>query len=256
MAQDLDNLQGTWSMISLELDGQPMSGGGAQIEVRGDRFTTIAMGAIYEGTVVLHEDTSPRSFDLRFDDGPEKGSTSLGIYRLDGDIWTICFTTRGGERPTKFASPSGAGVALETLQRQTPRHAQAAPVPMGEAGLVIGEFSYDMVGQWKPLSVVRDGQPVDNALLKIGRRIATVDRVTVKFGAQVVVQAVFTVDRSPRPMTIDYFLDDGQKQLGIWQLEGDRLTTCMGAPGQPRPNGFTSVPGDGRTLAVWIPAGS
>ena len=45
MAGDLDRLQGTWSIVSLEMDGQKMSGGGGQIVVRGDRFTTIAMGA-------------------------------------------------------------------------------------------------------------------------------------------------------------------------------------------------------------------
>jgi uncharacterized protein (TIGR03067 family) len=118
----------------------------------------------------------------------------------------------------------------------------------------MGEFSFDLVGEWVPLSLVRDGQPLEKGLLKFGRRIATVDEVTVKFGPQVMVQARYDVDRSPRPMTMDYFLAGGKKQLGIWALEGNRLTTCFAAPDKPRPTEFSSVPGDGRTLTVWTPA--
>jgi uncharacterized protein (TIGR03067 family) len=118
----------------------------------------------------------------------------------------------------------------------------------------MGEFSFDLVGEWTPVSLVRDGQPLDKGMLKVGRRIATVDQVTVKFGPQVIVQARYEVDRSPRPMTMDYFLAGGKTQHGIWVLEGNRLTTCFGAPGQPRPTEFASVPGDGRTLTVWTPA--
>jgi uncharacterized protein (TIGR03067 family) len=55
-------------------------------------------------------------------------------------------------------------------------------------------------------------------------------------------------------MTMDYLLADGKTQHGIWALEGKLLTTCFGAPGQPRPTEFASIPGDGRTLAVWTPA--
>ncbi len=92
-------------------------------------------------------------------------------------------------------------------------------------------------------------------MLKFGRRTATASEVTVKFGPQVVVQARYSVDRSSTPMTMDYMLAGGQKQFGIWALEGRQLTTCFGAPGQGRPTEFASTPGDGRTLTVWTPAG-
>ena len=254
MGQDLDRLQGNWNIVSLEMDGQSMSGGGARIVVQGNRFTSIAMGATYEGTVEVDESAAPKRFDLHFDQGPEKGNRSLGIYELDGDTWKICLTTRGSERPKKFAAPPGTGIALEILQRGPAPDEPDAPVAEAGRGLVMGEFSFDLVGEWTPVSLVRDGQPLDKGMLKFGRRIATVDQVTVKFGPQVVVQARYEVDRSPRPMTMDYFLEGGKTQHGIWVLEGNRLTTCFGAPGQPRPTEFASVPGDGRTLTVWTPA--
>lgn len=254
MGQDLDRLQGTWNIVSLEMDGQKMPGGGGRIVVSGNRFTTIAMGATYEGAVAVHQTTAPKSLDLHFEEGPEKGNTSFGIYELDGDTWKICLTTRGRERPKEFASLPGTGIALETLQRATAADAPVAPVVPAASGLVMGEFTFDLVGEWIPVSLVRDGQPLDKAMLKRGKRIATADQVTVKFGPQVMLKSSYAVDRSPTPMTMDYHLSDGKTQLGIWALEGKRLTTCFGVPGQPRPTEFTSTPGDGRTLAVWTPA--
>ncbi len=248
MAGDLDRLQGTWSIVSLEMDGQKMSGGGGQIVVRGDRFTTLAMGARYEGTVVVRETSSPKTFDLHFEDGPEKGNTSLGIYELQGDTWRICLTTRGSRRPTEFAAPAGTGIALETLQRGTAAEVAAS-------GLTVGRTAGQIDGEWIPLSVVIDGKPLEKGLLQYGKRTATASEVTVKFGPQVMVQAHYSVDRSRTPMAMDYLLAGGRTQYGIWKLEGEQLTTCFGAPGQPRPGEFTSIRGDGRTLTVWTPAG-
>ena len=84
MEHDLECLQGTWNVVSLEMDGQKVSGGDARIVVRGSRFTSISMGATYEGTVTVHAASAPRGLDLRFEEGPEKGNTNFGIYEQIG----------------------------------------------------------------------------------------------------------------------------------------------------------------------------
>jgi uncharacterized protein (TIGR03067 family) len=261
MGQDLDGLQGTWNIVSLEMDGQKMPGGGARIVVRGDRFTTIAMGATYEGTVAVHQTTAPKSFDLHFEAGPEKGNTNLGIYELDGDRWKICLSTRGSVRPREFAAPPGTGIALEILDRGSVADvpvvpdAPGSPRSPGSPGLPARDSAAELAGVWTPLSLVRDGQALPSSMLHSGKRTATANQVTVQFGPQVFVKASYSVDRSCTPMTMDYLLADGQTQRGIWALEDKRLTTCFGAPGQPRPSQFASTPGDGRTLTVWTPGG-
>src|SRR5580704_7154668 len=118
MANDLDKLQGTWTVAAMEVDGQSMSSpGDACVVVKGSRFTTLGMGAVYEGTVEVDPSAKPARIDMKFDKGPEKGNSNLGIYQLKGDSWKLCLATRGTMRPKSFQSTPGSGIALETLVR-------------------------------------------------------------------------------------------------------------------------------------------
>src|ERR1035438_34353 len=90
MKGDLKKLQGTWFIVTLEMEGQKYPTGGSKIAIQGDRFVSVNMGAEYEGSVTVDETQTPKTFDLLFEQGPEKGNQSLGIYELDGDSWKIC----------------------------------------------------------------------------------------------------------------------------------------------------------------------
>src|SRR5262249_32740313 len=86
MPNDLERLQGTWTVTSLEMDGQRMDSGavdGAHIVIKKDAFKSVGMGATYEGIVEIDETKKPKSFDLKFTKGAEKGNRNLGIYKLD-----------------------------------------------------------------------------------------------------------------------------------------------------------------------------
>ena len=122
---DLKKLQGTWNVVSLEVEGQAMPAsalGAARIVVQGDHFTTSGMGAKYEGTLELDASATPRTFNLNFTSGPEAENRSLGIYELDGDDWRMCLTMRGAVRPKTFAAPAGSGLALQVLKRKRVDH--------------------------------------------------------------------------------------------------------------------------------------
>src|SRR5712692_9510824 len=78
---DLKKLQGTWNVVSLEVQGQtiPASAlGAARIVIQGDHFTTSGMAASYEETIEMDASTTPKTFNLNFTSGPEKENRSLG----------------------------------------------------------------------------------------------------------------------------------------------------------------------------------
>ena len=104
-------------MIAFEMDGRSIPPGSASIVIEGNKFTSLSMGAQYEGTMVVDSTSTPKTFDVKFNKGPHKGETSLGIYELRGKTWKICIGLTGVKRPTKFAAEPGTGHALETLTR-------------------------------------------------------------------------------------------------------------------------------------------
>lgn len=67
-------------------------------------------------------------------------------------------------------------------------------------------------------------------------------------------ELTFKLDESKKPKEIDEVLikpEKGDKPyLGIYSLEGDKLTFCFADPGEKRPTEFTAKPGSGWTLTV------
>jgi uncharacterized protein (TIGR03067 family) len=271
---DLQKLQGSWNVTSLEADGQKMPHAafhGSQIVIEGDKFTSIAMGATYKGTIGINELKRPKAFDLVFTAGPERGNRNLGIYKLEGDVWTICLNTRGGERPQKFATQADTEVALETLERvrgakANPRAKKAAAL---QPGLTEDVTKYggaedspagngpatELEGEWAMISAVFNGQPLDPSMVKFCKRITRGNVTTVLAGPQTMLKAQFTLDNSKHPNAINYVnlhgANKGKSQLGIFELSGSELKIRMSAPGQPRPADFSSKPGDGRNYTSW-----
>jgi len=254
MKQDLDRLQGAWAIVGLEMDGQPTDLiGDARIVIESNRFTSTGMGDEYAGTLELDSSASPARIDMKFDSGPEKGNSNLGIYELDGDSWKICLATRGAVRPAKFASPPDSGIALETLVR-----GKAAPKAL-KARKAKAEASSGPAtvfeGEWQMVSGVMNGVAMDASTAAWVKRVTRGNQTSVIAGPQTMLKVEFTFDPSTSPASIDYLnlhgASKGTRQLGIYRLEGDMLTVCTGAPGGARPGEFTSAKGDGRSLTVW-----
>jgi len=264
MTNEIDRMQGTWRVVALETEGQPMAQAmlaEARIVVSGDRFTSLGMGAIYGGTLVVDASATPRRLDLVFDRGPEQGSTNLAIYELDGDTWRICLGTTAS-RPTRFAADPGSGCALETLSRIGDA-TEASDEPSAQPAAAERPPSQpapttELEGEWRMVSGMLDGRPVDRQMLTAGRRVTRGDETTVLFGTQVFMRMRFTLGPERRPRAIDYLnlqgASNGRMQQGIYELDGETLRLCVAPAGADRPADFTTAPGDGRLLTVWTPA--
>lgn len=110
-------------------------------------------------------------------------------------------------------------------------------------------------GEWVMISGSADGEPMPDDMLKQMKRVCKGDELTVMMGYQVFMKAKITIHPSSKPKTIDYQMlggfTKGKKQLGIYELEGDKLKSCFGAPGAERPADFSTKSGDKRTFSVW-----
>jgi len=254
MPEDIDLLQGTWNVSALEVDGQKVPEsmmGAAQIVIKGSRFTSTGMGAVYEGTIELDTSKKPKHLTMHFDAGPEKGSKNPGIYEMRNEKVRICLATRGNERPSGFATEPGSGFALETLTKTRARKRAAATKTTTSPSGPATEFE----GEWRMVSGVSNGVPMEESTVQWVRRKTIGDETTIYAGPQVIAKMKFTADSSKSPKTIDYVntggANKGKHQEGIYDLGGKILKVCMAAPGAQRPKEFESKAGDGRMFTVW-----
>jgi RNA polymerase sigma-70 factor (ECF subfamily) len=245
---EIERLQGVWVFATLEVEGMKMDKNlfkGSKIVVKGDQFTMVSMEATYKGTLKFDATKKPKTLDLIFTEGPEKGNTSLAIYELDGDTWKICLTIGAKERPKEFATKAGSGLGLETLVREAAGK---------DADAVKKELAL-FEGEWNMVRGENAGQLVPEPLLKSWKRVVKGNETAVYFGGQAMLKATFSLDISKKPKTIDYTLTDGpnkgKKQFGIYEIEGDTFRSCFAAPGKDRPSDFTTKAGDERTASVW-----
>lgn len=110
-------------------------------------------------------------------------------------------------------------------------------------------------GEWSMVSGETNGMPMPEIYTKTGKRVARDGVTTISLGGQIYFKATFTIDPATKPKTIDYTMTEGpnkgKKQLGIYELDGERVKFCFAAPGQDRPTDFTAKEGSQRTLSVW-----
>ena len=120
-------------------------------------------------------------------------------------------------------------------------------------GLTSGTESNTGVS-WRLVSKVIEGknQPVDGATFATSQGnefTVTQNGVEVMKGTARVVS-----DSTPtqQDIEIDRGPNAGKTFRQIVKVEGDKMVACYGPPDGERPTEFTSEPGSGRTLAVWL----
>jgi uncharacterized protein (TIGR03067 family) len=127
---DKVRLQGTWRLAAVELNKQPivlesLKEGDVTVPgmltVKADHYSFRLGKTRLEITYKMNPDAKPKAIDLTVMDGPQKGQVYRGIYRLEGDTYTICrHIEPGKERPTEFKTKADSGLMLVVWKRDKP----------------------------------------------------------------------------------------------------------------------------------------
>ncbi len=110
-----DGWDGPWRFVSITFAGKPAPEEQVkafEFTFRGDKVTVSFLGKSKEGTFKKDPSKTPMQFEMT-GLGPRP---SKGIYRLDKDTLTLCFS-EGDERPTRFESKPGSRNVLMVLKR-------------------------------------------------------------------------------------------------------------------------------------------
>ena len=118
--------------------------------------------------------------------------------------------------------------------------APALKIPESKAESIVGEWEVvEMSISGEPLELLTDAQKIIVQFESDHTMIATT-------GKSDSVKSTYKVDLTKTPFELDLRVVGAPLQdssLGIFKFEGDRLIMASGFPGEPRPIGFTSVPG-------------
>jgi uncharacterized protein (TIGR03067 family) len=111
-------------------------------------------------------------------------------------------------------------------------------------------------GVWRTSTSIYNGQEASAETVRSITRTVEKDHVVWKRDGKSFAGTRIVLDPSRDPKAIDVIPDGGpnrdERVLGIYKLEGDRLTICMAAPGKPRPSEFKAEKGNGCTLRTFV----
>lgn len=129
VAAELKRFEGTWRFQSVEMDGKALPAEGFQentLILNGDRFTVEMGGPALHGLYEVDPTATPKTIDVTFGDGEDRGQTVQGIYELEGETYRVCLGLPGKPRPADFTSKPGSGQILEVLKRKKPAAGSSA----------------------------------------------------------------------------------------------------------------------------------
>jgi uncharacterized protein (TIGR03067 family) len=108
-------LEGTWVVVSFTRHGRKdESSNGDKVTFKGKSLTVKTKQGEQKGAFQI--DPKTKTIDITVKDhGREE--TARGIFRLNGDDLTICFSRRGQDRPKEFTAEDGSRNTLIVLKR-------------------------------------------------------------------------------------------------------------------------------------------
>jgi uncharacterized protein (TIGR03067 family) len=243
--RELEKVTGTWVQTG---EAVPPENARARLIYTGREFVgRIGDKVPYRGSVKLDPTQHPKAIDLTLDTGPNKGKVSLGVYELDAADYRGCLVAPGKPRPNRLSPEPASGQQAFSFRRAKEEKSNNSrpTLKTSDAAKIQAELDR-FEGTWSFASVIRDGRPVAEGILKSSRLVLKGDRFTLTEATEIH-QGKFDVNPSATPSTLDVTFTEGSRagksRRGIYKLDGDACDVCFSTDDQLRPTTFDSKPG-------------
>jgi len=278
ITSDFDSLQGTWRLISSESAGRinAPTNSGTNYVFRGNQilsYTTSRDGERSAPYMMARFQTdptrTPKEMDLSVQESSSGETLLRAIYRLNGDILTLCFSSdksKKESRPQQFKTQEGDSLTLLVLHRVAPKPDASLPAQDEDMRNQVSRLYppndlWAMQGVWQLVESEAEGkversnprlQPASGMVIKGDIRYSGV----LVEGEPPTLESPqhFTIDEDQTPHAIDFHNGDPKSHMrtGIYKLDGDTLTLCMNTLlDKPRPTSFDTKPGLPLLKTVW-----
>ncbi len=111
----LKELEGTYTVSALEKGGKPAPKEimeSIKVSIKGENFVLMIGTDEKKAKIKVDASKTPNTIDISPSDGPEKGMTFPGIYKVEKGELTIVFHEKGTDRPKEFKS-EGEGMLMK-----------------------------------------------------------------------------------------------------------------------------------------------
>lgn len=123
LAIEMKLLEGTWQLVSREVDGQKddLQNVAIRATVKDGKYT-VQMGetVVEQGSFRIDPTTKPKAIDAIPETGDNKGKTILAVYDVGPEDLRMCVAPEGSKRPTVLEAKQGSGFILNAYKRQAP----------------------------------------------------------------------------------------------------------------------------------------